>query len=258
MQLLMGQIKSHMDVLTQNITVLKTFIKQNYNCNFKRLKNMDLIKHNDGLVTIINTRYQALKNKYKKACQSCIKKMQQQKEYENRFNIHKNRRESQTRVARFRQIITPSIEDDLDIVAQIHDESKLNYNHDYDEDHADDDENNRSCNSFASRRIQKQRLITQSDKTDDYYSYRAQEALSIERKIIQISEMMSRIAETVYGQKQTINQIIDNIQASTDNVELGIGELQKYLASLDQNRWLIIKVFAILIFFALFFAAFVA
>ena len=77
-------------------------------------------------------------------------------------------------------------------------------------------------------------------------------------KIYKNSQMMTNLAQMVEEQKETILHIQDNIDYSVENVEGAIEQLQKYLASLSGNRWLIIKVFALLIFFAIFFTLFVA
>ncbi len=42
------------------------------------------------------------------------------------------------------------------------------------------------------------------------------------------------------------------------NVEAGHGELLKYFQSVTSNRWLMVKVFGVLIFFFIFFVIFMA
>jgi len=91
-------------------------------------------------------------------------------------------------------------------------------------------------------------------KQDSYHQERAQTVQSIEKAIVELAHMYERVAELVIEQGAVAERLDSNVQTSLENVEYGIGELNKYLSSVSTNRWLIIKVFAILIFFAMLFA----
>ena len=80
----------------------------------------------------------------------------------------------------------------------------------------------------------------------------------IERTLTEISQSMTQLAQLVDEQRETIININDNMEVAVENVEGGIEQLQKYLASLAGNRWLMIKVFALIIFFAIIFTVFIA
>lgn len=82
---------------------------------------------------------------------------------------------------------------------------------------------------------------------------RAEDALKIEQELREITQMMSHLGELVHQQGQTIIGIDENIEDANDQMNGAIDQLQKYLATLSGNRWLMIKVFAILIFFAILF-----
>lgn len=91
-----------------------------------------------------------------------------------------------------------------------------------------------------------------------YNEQRAQEAEQIEAQLTEVSQMMTKIATFVDEQRRTIIGITDNVDDSIANMDGAIEQLQKYLASLSGNRWLMIKVFAILIFMAIIFTVFIA
>jgi len=82
---------------------------------------------------------------------------------------------------------------------------------------------------------------------------RAEDALKIEQELREIGSMLSQLGELVAEQEHTILNINTNIEDANDQMEDGIAQLQKYLARLSGNRWLMIKIFAILIFFAILF-----
>jgi syntaxin 5 len=55
------------------------------------------------------------------------------------------------------------------------------------------------------------------------------------------------------GQRETVQRIDENIQDVELNVEGAHTQLLKYYSGLQSNRWLMIKIFAVLIFFFLLF-----
>merc|ERR1712156_207200 len=86
-----------------------------------------------------------------------------------------------------------------------------------------------------------------------YNAQRAQEAEQIETQLTEVSQMMTKIATFVDEQRRTLVGITDNVDDSIQNMDGVIKNLQQYLSSLSGNRWLMIKVFAILIFMAIIF-----
>lgn len=55
-----------------------------------------------------------------------------------------------------------------------------------------------------------------------------------------------------------VERIDTNIQDVEMNVESAHSEILKYFQSVSKNRWLMIKIFGVLIFFFIFFVIFVA
>lgn len=58
--------------------------------------------------------------------------------------------------------------------------------------------------------------------------------------------------------KQFVYRIDSNIEDTELNVEAAHTEILKYFQSVTSNRWLMIKIFAVLIFFFIFFVVFLA
>lgn len=100
--------------------------------------------------------------------------------------------------------------------------------------------------------------VQQAFPLSEYHEQRAEMAQVVESKFAEVLNMVSHLAGLVDEQRQTIITINSNIEESIDNVEGAIAQLQKYLGSLSGNRWLMIKVFALLIFFAIIFTIFIA
>ena len=112
-------------------------------------------------------------------------------------------------------------------------------------------------NSHSLKGAQSQSQMQLFNQTD-YTQERAMQAEQIEGQLTEISQMMSKLATIVHNQRETIITINENVEDATLHVEGAIEQLQKYLSSLSGNRWLMIKVFALLIFLAIIFTVFIA
>jgi len=62
----------------------------------------------------------------------------------------------------------------------------------------------------------------------------------------------------VKEQEEMVERIDTNIQDVELNVEAAHSEILKYFQSVSKNRWLMIKIFGVLILFFVFFVLFVA
>ncbi len=74
----------------------------------------------------------------------------------------------------------------------------------------------------------------------------------------QIATMYRRLNELVLVQEEITMRIDSNIEDTVVNVEEGHKELLTYMDGLQSNQWLILKIFAVLIVFAILFVTFIA
>lgn len=105
---------------------------------------------------------------------------------------------------------------------------------------------------------QQQVASQQHDTTNEYLQQRADAVESIESTITQLSQMYQQLVELVGQQEEIVLRIDNNIDDTLVNVESGHSELLKYFDSISGSRWLILKVFTVLIAFIIFFMLFVA
>ncbi|XP_046389128.1 syntaxin-5 [Ischnura elegans] len=96
------------------------------------------------------------------------------------------------------------------------------------------------------------------DQTDDYIQSRAETMQNIESTIVELGGIFQQLANMVKEQEELVERIDTNVQDASLNVEAAHGEILKYFQSVTSNRWLMIKIFAILIFFFIFFIIFLA
>lgn len=110
----------------------------------------------------------------------------------------------------------------------------------------------------ATMQSQSQEQAAALDQTDEYLSSRAQAVEDIEGTIVQLGQMYQRLVHIVGMQEEITLRIDANMDTALDNMDRGHHELLKYYDSISGSRWLILKVFAVLLAFLVFFMVFVA
>lgn len=95
-------------------------------------------------------------------------------------------------------------------------------------------------------------------RQENYTESRATALQNVESTISELSGIFTHLATMVAHQGELAIRIDDNMEESLTNVEGAHSALLRNLNRISSNRWLIIKIFAILIFFLIVFIFFVA
>lgn len=93
---------------------------------------------------------------------------------------------------------------------------------------------------------------------DSYMQSRAEALQNVESTIHELGSIFNQLATLVSQQGEMAIRIDENMDDTLANVEGAQGALLKYLNSISSNRWLMIKIFFVLIFFLIVFLFFVA
>uniref|UniRef100_A0A7S2JJE2 t-SNARE coiled-coil homology domain-containing protein n=1 Tax=Cyanoptyche gloeocystis TaxID=77922 RepID=A0A7S2JJE2_9EUKA len=93
---------------------------------------------------------------------------------------------------------------------------------------------------------------------NNYQASRATAVESVESTIVELSSIFTQLATMVSEQAELVERIDSNVEEMAYNVEQGQNQLLKYLNTVSSNRWLIIKVFFVLLVFLVFFVVFIA
>src|SRR5206468_3515445 len=93
---------------------------------------------------------------------------------------------------------------------------------------------------------------------DEYLASRAAAVESIESTIVELSTMYKQLVTLVQSQEEVTVRIDTNLDLTRDNVEKGYDQLLKYFNNISSDRMLILKIFAVLLAFIVFFMIFVA
>ena len=84
---------------------------------------------------------------------------------------------------------------------------------------------------------------------DDYIQQRSTAIESIESTIAELGQIFQQLAHMVAEQRETVQRIDADTIDIASNVSGAQRELLKYYASISSNRWLMLKVFGVLIVF---------
>jgi syntaxin 5 len=91
-----------------------------------------------------------------------------------------------------------------------------------------------------------------------YHSSRSQAVQNVQQRIGELGQMFQKMAVMVTAQEEMIQRIDHDVDDTAQNMENAQNQLLHYFNHISSNRALILKVFAILIFFVVFFIVFLA
>jgi hypothetical protein len=99
---------------------------------------------------------------------------------------------------------------------------------------------------------------TYKNKESQYYQNRLNEVQAIEKTMSEIAGMMNRLSQMTYEHSFLIDNISRNTDIALEHVEKGEKEVKQILEHAKSNRWLIIKIFYILLCVSVFYIIFLA
>lgn len=103
--------------------------------------------------------------------------------------------------------------------------------------------------------LQQQQLIAPQDT---YMASRAEALKNVEATILELGSIFTKLSEMVAEQGEMAVRIDENIDDTLANVDSAQTQLLKYLNNISSNKWLILKVFFVLLVFLVIFVVFVA
>jgi len=225
-------IKQDIGSLNKQISQLQTLVKSRQTTNGRHMQT-----HSNSVVVSLQSKLASMSNEFKKVLEVRTENLKQQKSRRDQF--------TQGPVS---STLPPSA------VSGYHHGSVLI---------ADDHANNRGDYAInmvseidgPNRYQQQMQLI---DEQDSYLQNRAETMQNIESTIVELGGIFQQLAFMVKEQEEMIQRIDANVEDTEVNVEAAHTEIVKYFRSVTSNRWLMIKIFAVLICFFIIFIVFMA
>lgn len=91
---------------------------------------------------------------------------------------------------------------------------------------------------------------------EQFLENRSQSIRAVERTVEELRGIMTQIAFIARQQDELIVRIDEDISNTEMHVERGYQELIKYIPKVTGNRWLFLKIFAVLVLFMVLFVVF--
>jgi len=107
-----------------------------------------------------------------------------------------------------------------------------------------------------SQQMQTQTLAEQVQERDEYLLSRQNAMEEIQKTIVELGQMYQRFSTLLELQNEVVLQIDEHMDTTLDNVDKGHKELITLFNYKNNSTWLIIKIFAIVILFVIFFLVF--
>lgn len=98
---------------------------------------------------------------------------------------------------------------------------------------------------------QSQQLLLLEEQNNQYIQERSNAVEAIESTINEVGGLFQQLATMVQEQGEVIQRIDDNVEDVSLNISGAQRELMKYYHSVSSNRWLMLKIFGVLIVFFL-------
>ncbi|CAJ0589540.1 unnamed protein product [Cylicocyclus nassatus] len=108
----------------------------------------------------------------------------------------------------------------------------------------------------AMEQMRVQQQMTLQDQSDSYAQARSNAMETIEGSISELGQIFAQLASLVSEQGEMITRIDSNVEDTAINIDAAHTELVKYFHNISKNRWLMIKVFGVLMVFFIIFVLF--
>jgi syntaxin 5 len=93
--------------------------------------------------------------------------------------------------------------------------------------------------------------LASTQAMSSYQTSRLTSVQGIQRTIAELGQIFSRMANTIQQQEEMVSRIDSDVDAADFHIKEGTNQLMIYYNSISSNRKLILKIFAILILFAI-------
>ena len=105
---------------------------------------------------------------------------------------------------------------------------------------------------------QQDQALMQSNQQDAYLTSRQDALQDVESTIVELGNIFQQLSHMVHEQGEMAVRIDENVDETFAQVEAGQAQLLKYLNTMSGNRWLMLKVFGLIMGLLVFFLMFIA
>jgi len=238
-------VKTDLETLEAEINQLESVVKTHRPQNNQAQQNSKAIVHN--LKSQVATTTHSFMEVLSKRSQTLKEQNSRRKHFEYTSNTSNNFRSRKAN--HFESLLNASQQSKSSSLSSTHSHSKGNGDGDHDDDKEDDLE----------QQTQDQQMMHVDEIEQDQYLASRQAAVQqIESTIVEISQMYKRVLTLLAAHDETLIRIEVQSEDALNDVEHGYEQLLKYFSSISSTKWLVLKIFAVLICFLVLFIVFIA
>lgn len=232
-------IKQDINNLHSAITQLQAFVKSSQDHGNKNLQ-----KHSNNVVYTLQSKLAYMSKDFKQVLEVRNENMKQQSERGEQF-FSKNTLNTNSESSMFQPPKMPGSNMGKSVLLYDGNEQSHSAN-----------ENGSGGNTILNMDIMAKQQAQQSlilTEDNSYIQDRANAMQTVETTIVELGTMFNQLATMIKEQEEQITRIDSNVDDIDMNVNAAHTELLKYFQSVTSNRWLMIKVFGVLIVFFIIF-----
>ena len=236
-----------------------------YKCN-RLLIRLKEVENNINQLSSISKKSSLFNNTHIKISSPVMDIKKSLMELESEISLIKSKELSNNKINKFSKLLLLKFQKLLELQASkikrieerkiiLTPSSKRNMNNSINEYATDltDDNNYNENDILLEVKEQKQ---TMEQKESKYYQNRLKDVQAIEKTMGEISGMMNRLSQITYEHSFLIENIRQNTDIALDHVEKGEKEVKQILENVKNNRWLLIRIFMIIICISVFYIIF--
>jgi syntaxin 5 len=106
--------------------------------------------------------------------------------------------------------------------------------------------------------MQQSQAMMEMEQRDSYMTSRQDALQEVESTIVELGTIFQQLSHMVHEQGEMAVRIDENVDDTLTQVEAGQAQLLKYLNTISGNRWLMLKVFGVIMACLIFFLMFIA
>lgn len=230
-------IKQDINNLHSALTQLQAFVKSNQDHGNKNMQ-----KHSNNVVYTLQSKLAYMSKDFKQVLEVRNENMKQQSERGEQF-FSKNTLNQSGGSSMFQPPKMPGSNMGKSVL--LYDGQNQSSNE------ASADGNTVLNMDMMAKQQAQQRLVLTEDNS--FIQDRANAMQTVETTIVELGTMFNQLATMIKEQEEQITRIDSNVDDVDMNVSAAHTELLKYFQSVTSNRWLMIKVFGVLIVFFIIF-----
>ncbi|KAH6916925.1 integral membrane protein sed5 [Coprinopsis sp. MPI-PUGE-AT-0042] len=243
-------VKQDIANVNKQIAALQSHVKQQEASHSSSQENKQIDEHNKNVTMLLQSKLASISMTFKDVLELRTQNMKESKSRTEQFMYTASTAANQTPPSMLYGRSTPDPMGDGTSMTRRDTKGKNRAPQDGDVLALDLDSAEAGDGSSNGGALMQMQLVEQQDT---YIQQRSSAIESIETTIAELGQIFTQLAHMVAEQRETVQRIDADTQDIAQNINMGHNELLKYWGRVSNDRWLMLKIFGVLIVFFLLF-----